>query len=90
MLSSEGFEEQEGMAVSEGGRDGTNVLMKVGSSVSPNDLAIGIDMCLGEQHSNWFRGIICNRQFAPAEQHIEWWTFEELLLSNEERDNEGL
>ena len=40
-----------------------NVLLKVGSSVSPNDLAIGINMCVREQHSNWFRGIICNRQF---------------------------
>ena len=42
---------------------GTNILLKVCSSVGPNDFAIGIDTCLGEEYSNWFWSIIRNGQF---------------------------
>jgi hypothetical protein len=31
---------------------GTNVLLEVYSSVGPNDFAIGIDTCLGEEYLN--------------------------------------
>src|SRR5436190_22439289 len=41
----------------------TNVLLKVGNSVGPNDFAIGIDTCLSEEYSNWFWSIICHWQF---------------------------
>ena len=42
---------------------GANVLLKVCSSVRPNNFAIGIDMCLSEEYSNWFWSIIRNGQF---------------------------
>ena len=39
---------------------GVNVLLKVYSSVSPNDFVVGIDTGLSENDSNWFRGIVSN------------------------------
>ena len=73
---------------------GRNVLLKIGSSVSPNDRTIGIDMCLSEEHSNWFWGIIWNRQFDSTQSNtlnilnLRRWNFEQPLLSNGGLDNE--
>src|SRR5437773_1938376 len=36
----------------------TNVLLKVCGPVGPNYFPIGIDTCLSEEYSNWFRSII--------------------------------
>src|SRR5436189_6190536 len=42
---------------------GANVLLKVCSSVRPNNFAISVETCLSEEYSNWFWSIIRNGQF---------------------------